>query len=364
MIRTYPVYYYKNWRKLGLFYIIVLTVMPLVFILLSRLLLSRAGYSEAIIDNKLKGITLPFLISYIIIYILFIIYITRKKNDQIVIQDNIISIENKKISAKNCLISYGKSGVPGATGATGTICYLDDGVNTIKICTTELDDQEYKYTREWSSGQDVYVMAENIYIKFIEYITTQLHCKEENVITCMPTTQGIVVELLRGKYKNLPYYLFTIVGVSFVLIFFELLLKLEDPSALLHLIGIVGAILLVRYKKRKFKNYYIEINNNIFNLKEKKSGKEVFSTSVNLITSDIFFIHYRAKSSEFTYTILVLHIPQFATLRIATMGKQAVFNPIRKWKWFGGFYTYHYVIDYKSWIKLTKAIRGTSFNIN
>lgn len=373
MQTEYPIYYDKTAKRSKPIAWIIALVLP-VLMIVALLLVVYFGSSGESIDKTLTKYVPWAMGLYLGILILY--YIIRVKNsidpssNNVVIQNDQITIKNISLFLPKCAIYYGKFG-SGTTTALGTICYITDGTNTIEICIPELlYDDEFKYTQPWSIATGSYTMKKEIFLKFIGNIASKINFKvatkfENNILILK---KAVMVELLKYP-KILPYFL-TSISFIFLSVAIGLLLNFSNPAPLIPVfVGL--AILLVRYRRRKIKNYFIDINNNIFYLKEKASGKEIIVTPVQSIPFTI--LSYRPYGighfwGDFWNTRLELNIPDFTKLKIDTRNIQEVFHPkISFWgKWFGNLYVLFnscdYIIDNASWKRLAHALSPSSFS--
>lgn len=372
---TYSVSYYKNkkWVKIGTWFIVLIVPALMIGVLLLIVHSNKNGEYVDKILSKYIPITIGFYIGLLIVYIIIAVRVyLYPASDKIVIENNQIIIKDISLFIPKCTITYGKvsAGVKaGTTEAMGTICYINDGVKTIKVCIYKLlYDDESKYTQPWYMGTNYYLMEKKTFDKFIDDVKQNFAIKEiENKNDTPASKNSVTVELM--KYPQFLPYLLTSILFIFLFIAICLWIDLDEPPFLWLPSPIIVAVLLVRYKRRKIKNYLVEINNNMFCLKERRLNREIITIPIHNISLKIFA--YRPYGiglfwKDYWNTRLQIIIPSFGKLKIDTRNIQKRLNTrMNFWdRNFGNLYvffnSYDYIIDNASWKRLAHALVPTS----
>jgi hypothetical protein len=242
-----------------------------------------------------------------------------------------------------------------ASGSLGSILYVSDGKQNLKIGIPYYTAENANYyTKDWTMSVDCFIDKNEM--------ETLLPSIEKN--RKIETIQGnifnkneLVFELrrnMRAGKTMLLFYVFTAIPIGLLLAF-----NVNNYFATLTvtLAAIGGFIYYITQKGKKGTGFYMTIRNGQLNFLHIGSRKEIFSTAINNVNTDVYLIKLRGRFMSITYLTMKLKIPGFKNITIGQVsgwGKNIWKEKNLKEKWLT-LSPPDYIVDAATWEKLAHA---------
>jgi hypothetical protein len=348
-MNTWPVYYYKKVKYYFLLFIpaVIAAFAPSLLINLDKELFREYEW----VFEKAPIVAMAiFMIGLIIVFIAKL----KKRKSTLRLENGSVCFLNKCVCLTDANITFGKHGMP-AAGSHGSVLYVIENKQILKIGILGYNAPNANYyTKDWSMSVDCFVEKKDMEALLLVIEKKQkIEAIQENTFN----KNELVFELrrnIRAGKTILLFYAFLAIPITILA-----LLNIDNYFVTLFLVltGLGSFIYFITQKGKKGTGFYMTLQNEQASFLGLKSRKEIFSTSLNNITTETYLTKLYHESGSTTYLTMKLKIPGFKNFTIGQTsgwGENIWKDKNLNTKWFAVTVP-DYIVDTDTWEKLART---------